>query len=217
MGIVLGSNFTVNTTLPLDDRQTVADTTARDAIDSGRRFEGMIVYVEADEKNYQLVGGITDSDWEELGSGGTTSPLTTKGDLYTFDTVNQRLAIGTNGQVLTADSAQATGMKWADPSAGGAIAVSTTQTLSDTDAITLTQVQRERVKIAGDSGLVTVTLPDGTIDGQEVFVQGTDSDNPAMIAGSGNVFSNGDKTFYAGTLIGYMWDDTDSIWYEIGA
>lgn len=47
------------------------------------------------------------------------SPLTTKGDLYTFDTGNQRLPVGTNGQVLTADSTQATGIKWATPSGGG--------------------------------------------------------------------------------------------------
>jgi hypothetical protein len=45
------------------------------------------------------------------------TPLTTKGDLFTFTTVDARLGIGANGTVLTADSAQATGMKWA---AGGA-------------------------------------------------------------------------------------------------
>lgn len=50
---------------------------------------------------------------------GTVSPLTTKGDIYTFSTVNARLAVGTNGYVLTADSTQATGIKWA-PAAGGA-------------------------------------------------------------------------------------------------
>ncbi len=46
------------------------------------------------------------------GGGGDTSPLTTKGDLYTYDTDNQRLAIGTDGQFLVADSGEATGMKW---------------------------------------------------------------------------------------------------------
>lgn len=44
---------------------------------------------------------------------GFTSPLTTKGDLFTWDTGNARLPVGTNGQVLTADSTQATGIKWA--------------------------------------------------------------------------------------------------------
>jgi hypothetical protein len=41
-----------------------------------------------------------------------TSPLTTKGDLYTFDTGNERLAKGTDGYVLKANSATATGLEW---------------------------------------------------------------------------------------------------------
>jgi hypothetical protein len=51
--------------------------------------------------------------------GGTASPLTTKGDLYTYSTVNARLPVGTNGQVLSADSSQTTGLKWTTPTNGG--------------------------------------------------------------------------------------------------
>ena len=47
--------------------------------------------------------------------GGSTSPLTTKGDIYGFSTANARIPIGTNNQVLTADSTQTTGVKWATP------------------------------------------------------------------------------------------------------
>lgn len=61
------------------------------------------------------------------GSGQTTainafnalSPNTTKGDITVYDTgTNARVAVGTNGQVLTADSTQASGVKWATASSG---------------------------------------------------------------------------------------------------
>src|ERR1700730_6558590 len=42
-------------------------------------------------------------------SGGFTSPLTTKGDIFTFTSVNARLGVGSDGQCLTAQSGQATG------------------------------------------------------------------------------------------------------------
>jgi len=51
----------------------------------------------------------------------STSPLTTKGDLYGFSTLDARIPIGTNNQVLTADSSQALGLKWATPSSGGKV------------------------------------------------------------------------------------------------
>lgn len=47
------------------------------------------------------------------------SPLTTKGDVIGYSTVNARLAVGTDGQVLTADAASTLGIKWATASGGG--------------------------------------------------------------------------------------------------
>ena len=47
---------------------------------------------------------------------GAVSPLTTKGDLYTFSTSDARLAVGANDTTLVADSSEATGLKWATPS-----------------------------------------------------------------------------------------------------
>ena len=41
------------------------------------------------------------------------STLSTKGDVLTYDTTNVRLPVGSNDQVLTADSSEATGLKWA--------------------------------------------------------------------------------------------------------
>lgn len=42
----------------------------------------------------------------------STSPLTTKGDLYGYSTTNARIPIGTDGQILTADAASTPGLKW---------------------------------------------------------------------------------------------------------
>jgi microcystin-dependent protein len=49
---------------------------------------------------------------------GATSPLTTKGDLYTYSTSDTRLGVGADGTTLVADSAEATGLKWAAPAGG---------------------------------------------------------------------------------------------------
>lgn len=48
---------------------------------------------------------------------GSASPLTTKGDLFGYDTADARIPVGNDDDVLTADSAQALGVKWAAPGA----------------------------------------------------------------------------------------------------
>jgi len=52
-------------------------------------------------------------------AGGGSSPLTTKGDIYTHDaTADARLPVGLDTQMLVADSSTATGLKWeAQPAA----------------------------------------------------------------------------------------------------
>jgi hypothetical protein len=62
-----------------------------------------------------------------VSAGGSTSPLTTKGDIYTYSTVDTRLPIGANNTLLVADSAQTTGNKWATLSAEIDAAIGSTQ------------------------------------------------------------------------------------------
>jgi hypothetical protein len=68
------------------------------------------------------------------------TPLTTKGDLFTFSTVDARLGVGTNGQTLVADSTASTGLKWATPTSGGMTLLSTT-TLSTT-TVTISSISQ---------------------------------------------------------------------------
>jgi len=101
-----------------------ADSTARGvAINSPQ--EGMFSYL----KDTDALEYYSGAAWV---ASGASSPLTTKGDVYTFSTVDARLAVGANDTVLTADSTTATGMKWAAPAAGGGMTLLSTTTLSST-------------------------------------------------------------------------------------
>lgn len=60
----------------------------------------------------------TSSRWRLFTGGGSASPLTTKGDIYTYSTADDRLPVGTDGQFLSADSGETTGLKWVDAPTG---------------------------------------------------------------------------------------------------
>lgn len=51
--------------------------------------------------------------WYAQGGASLTSPLTTKGDLWGWDTTNNRIPVGANDKVLTANSAASLGVNWA--------------------------------------------------------------------------------------------------------
>lgn len=90
--------------------QVVADATAKSALVP---LNGQVVLQLDNAKLYKYVS----SAWAEVAPTATAdSTLTTKGDLLVYGSALARLGVGTNGQVLTADSAQALGVKWATPS-----------------------------------------------------------------------------------------------------
>ena len=138
------------------------------------------------------------------------TPLTTKGDLFTFTTVDARLGVGANGTVLTADSSEATGMKWAAPGAafvGCRAFSSSAQTLTtgvetaitfndetfDTDSFHSTVTNTTRITIpSGKGGYYQITgllSYVGNSSGQRDFyirLNGTTVIANAVISGQGS-------------------------------
>lgn len=81
-------------------------------------------FTTADETKLDGIEAAADvTDAANVAAAGAVMATTAnaKGDLFaaTADNTVTRLAVGTNGQVLTADSAESTGMKWATASSGG--------------------------------------------------------------------------------------------------
>lgn len=114
----------------------------------------------------------TDMDFTWTAAG-ASSPLTTKGDLYTYSTTNARLGVGTNGQVLTADSSAATGIKWATPAGGGGkvlqVVQATTTTGLNTSATTYqnTSLSASITPSATSSKVLVIAMQVATIQASD--------------------------------------------------
>jgi hypothetical protein len=100
--------------------------------------------------------------------------LTTKGDIYAASAANTpvRLGVGTNNQVLSADSTTGTGLAWSD------VVLSVAGTANE-------------VEVSTASGVATVGLPN------DVTITGTltlDSVGLAAVQSSGEAFANNDTS-----------------------
>jgi len=150
--------------------------------------------------------------------GGGASPLTTKGDLFTFSTTDTRLGIGTTNQVLTVDSTASTGMKWATPT-GAAKSFSLLATGTLTGATTVT------VTFTSGYDSLMILMISGSIanaSGYQGFRINSDSatnyDQYGAVYRSQSTWSSGNFQSYDGTdndriYFGRMGDNAASVSY----
>jgi hypothetical protein len=125
---------------------------------------------------------------------GIVSPLTTKGDIWGFDTADNRIPVGADDEILLADSAQALGVRWTDqiprrPLAWVAVnAGLSPYTVLDADDVIVADA-------AG--GPITVTLPTvASSDGRVLYVKKVDvSGNAVSADGNGAELVDGLATF----------------------
>jgi len=162
---------------------------------------GAMYYNTGDNMIYYYDVGAT--TWKALEAGGAGIPTsigTTKGDIIAFTGNNtpSRLGVGTDGQVFMADSAQASGVKWATLAASdvglgnvtndaqvvlspaatqtvayGAADVSTILKMAATPSVAPLDIQTSAAASifkVDESGNVTLS---GTVDGRDIAADGT--------------------------------------------
>jgi len=116
----------VNTYLQQQTVMVFASAAARTTALASVLAEGMVTYL----KDTDVVEIYTGAAWVSLDDPNAiqNSIVDAKGDIITAtaDNTPARLAVGTNGQTLVADSTASTGLKWATASSGSLTLISTT-------------------------------------------------------------------------------------------
>jgi len=138
----------VNTYLNEQTVMVFASSAARTSALSGVLAEGMVSYLQ-DTNAVEVYNG---TSWTAVGGGGLSSPLTTKGDVWGYSTTNARIPVGSNGTVLTADSAETLGVKWAAPAGGGGKVL---QVVSTTKSDSFTSTSTSFADVTGLSVSIT--------------------------------------------------------------
>jgi len=135
-------------------------------------------------------------------SAGASIPLTTKGDLFGYDTANARIPIGTNNQVLTADSTQALGLKWAAAPSPSYTYTAFTPTLTQNGAVAKTVNLARYVQMGKFTHCEVQMTVTGTGNANQPVVVGTPAANAQNGAfyGVASIFDTSASLMYKALL-----------------
>ena len=171
----------------------VADSTARLAIPSGDRYDGLKVYQLDIMWNYQLRGGITNSDWAEEGNPTFiyTANATTRDAIATNIRKHGLSVFQQDTQQVWRLGAGLTNADWYKVGFAGV-----EKTVVKTANATIAADERY-VYVNATSGNITLTLPaavSGNVGEQHTFFRTDNSANTVTIAAAGSDTINGAAT-----------------------
>lgn len=201
-----GTGIVVHTGTNTFTERTLAGTNNRVLVNNGSGVSGNpSIDIDANyvgQASITTLGTVTTGTWNgtaiPIANGGTgaatttaafnaLSPVTTKGDLITRDSTNNiRLGVGANGYILTADSTQTSGIKWAPVPNGF---VFNTVTINTAMAVAAGY-------IPNSTSTLTLTLPAIANPGDVIEIVGQGSGGWVVAQNAGQVihFGNLDTT-----------------------